>query len=45
VLNTFSESSSYTWSKMPSRVVKRPPKVPGWRTRSISGMLRPLVSL
>lgn len=30
---------------MPSTVVKRPPKVPGWSTRSISGMERPADSL
>lgn len=30
---------------MPSRVVKRPPSVPGWRTRSISGIVRPQDSL
>jgi hypothetical protein len=41
----FLDSSSYTCSKIPSKVVKRPPSVPGSRTRSISGTVKPAVSL
>lgn len=43
--NTFSDSSSYTWSKRPSSVVNRPPRVPACNTRSMSGILSPHDSL